>query len=308
MVADRLPHRARAATYTSSERTAAARAADRGASDVSPYQWSRDGDDDPRDCRAARPARRRRPRRGQRRRGAARRRDRQRRRPRTCRCRPTTATSPTTRRSAPARSSATSSFSTRTPGTRWPLEPSPGGDVGAVLDTRWPRPGVRERSQSQSLRSGSRPSIRAGCSGEPQLLKDGVGRVRSARLHRRRARCTTISAAGFAEVYLASVDGAAPPRPEPLSPRRAVSNFYPHWSPDGRFVAYAAERSDLNATRRHARAVGLRHRHAHRGGACRSTDPIGRPFGWSPDSREVLVGRVITRRLHVVDRDTGRSR
>jgi hypothetical protein len=113
--------------------------------------------------------------------------------------------------------------------------------------------------------------------------------------------------AGFAEVYLAAIDGAQPPSPVPLSPRRAVSNFYPVWSTDGRFVAYGAERRDLNAGRS-VRELWVYDTATGTEAAVPFGEVIGRPFGWSQDSREVLVGGAITRQLHVVDRETGRAR
>ena len=140
--------------------------------------------------------------------------------------------------------------------------------------------------------------------GPPRLLKDDVGRAWSARLLS--GRCAALSAVRRLRGSLCGVNrwvGAA--APEPLSPRRAVSNFYPVWSTDGRFVAYASERGGVG-----------------RGGGGRELwvydtatdsermvpvdDPIGLPYAWSSDSEQILVARPNNSGLLVVDRSTGR--
>ena len=188
-------------------------------------------------------------------------------------------------------------------GARWPLEPSPGGDVGPF----WTPDGrglvfLSDRNRNPSLWFA--PVDQGRLQGAVQLLKDGVGRVFMRGFTAAGAMHYNLSA-GFAEVFLAAVDGSAAPAAQPLSPRRAVSNFYPRWSSDGRYVAYAAERSDLNSSRAYRElwifdaATGAETR-------VPFELPIGLPLGWSLDSREVLVGAAGS--LQVVHRETGRSR
>ena len=138
------------------------------------------------------------------------------------------------------------------------------------------------------------------------MLKDDVGRVFLRGFTAAGALHYQLSA-GFAEVFLASIDGGQPPRPEPMSPRRAVSNFYPKWSPDGRFVAYAAERNDVSASRA-IRELWVYDATSGTEARVPLDEPIGLPIGWSGDSREILVGGPNDGRLMVVDRHTGRSR
>jgi Tol biopolymer transport system component len=190
-------------------------------------------------------------------------------------------------------------------GESWPLEVSPGGDVGPF----WTPDGrglvfLSDRNRNPSLWLASVEQGRLQAPSE--LLKDGVGRVHLRGFTAAGALHYDLSA-GFAEVFLASVDGSQPSRAEPLSPRRAVSNFYPHWSPNGRFVAYAAERSDLNATRA-VRELWVYDITTRTEMAVPFKEPIGRPLGWSPDSREILIGGPNGGRLDVVDRLTGRAR
>lgn len=190
-------------------------------------------------------------------------------------------------------------------GQSWPLEVTPGGDVGPF----WTPDGrglvfLSDRNRNPSLWHA--PVEQGRLLAPSQLLKDGVGRVHLRGFTAAGSLHYDLSA-GFAEVFLAIVDGAQPPSAEPLSPRRAVSNFYPHWSPDGRFVAYAAERSDLNATRA-VRELWVYDTITRTEAAVPFAEPIGRPLGWSPDSREILTGGTLSRGLHVVDRLTGRAR
>jgi Tol biopolymer transport system component len=188
-------------------------------------------------------------------------------------------------------------------GNRWLLEPSPGGDVGAF----WTPDGhglvfLSDRNRNPSLWFA--PMVEGRLQGPPQLLKDGVGRVRLRGFTAAGAMHYDLSA-GFAEVFLASIDDAQPPRPEPLSPHRAISNFYPRWSPDGRFVAYAAERSDLNSTRAQ-RELWIYDATTGTEARVPFEVPIGLPLGWSQDSSEVLVEAGGA--LQIVHRETGRSR
>ena len=136
----------------------------------------------------------------------------------------------------------------------WPVAER--GD-GAVLDAGWARARVPQRSQSQPVVvdgavDNGRPQ------GPPRFLKDDVGRAwlhgfsAAGALHYQLY-------AGFAEVYVASIEGRRRRAQSRLSPRRAVSNFYPEVVDGGRFVAYASERGGVGRGGRWARAVGLRH-------------------------------------------------
>ena len=221
---------------------------------------------------------------------------------RTWRCRPTTATSPTTRRAGPGAAERDIFILDAHTGNRWPLEASPGEDVAPF----WTPDGrglvfLSDRNRNPSMWMA--PVDQGRLQGPPRLLKDGVGRVFLRGFTAAGAMHYDLTA-GFAEVHVASIDGTRPLPPEPMSPRRAVSNFYPKWSPDGRFVAYAGEGSDIYATQAR-RELWIYDTAA--GGERRVPfdDPIGRPIGWSHDSREILAGG---QRLVIVDRESGRSR
>lgn len=190
-------------------------------------------------------------------------------------------------------------------GSRWALDAAPGEDVTPF----WTPDGralvfLSERNRHPSLWMARVDQGRL--VGSPQLLKDGLGRVflrgftADGTLH-------YDLAAGFVEVHVASIDGAQPPQAVPLSPQRAVSNFYPMWSPDGRFVAYAAQRGELSAARA-VRALWVYDAVSGTESAVPFDEPIARPLGWSSDSREILVGGANTTNLDVVDRVSGRSR
>ncbi len=190
-------------------------------------------------------------------------------------------------------------------GTQWELERSPGDDTAPF----WSPDGralvfLSDRNRNASLWSVAVEHGRA--QGAPSLIKDDVGRVWLRGLTAAGALHYQLFA-GFAEVYLATIDGSAPPAPVPLSPRQAVSNFYPVWSRDGRFVAYASERSGVG-----------------RGGATRELwvydtttgtespvpleHAIGLPYAWSSDVGEILVGRPNNEGLLIVDRATAQAR
>jgi Tol biopolymer transport system component len=187
-------------------------------------------------------------------------------------------------------------------GKSWPLEAVPGDDVGP----HWTPDGqalvfVSDRNRNSSLWMA--PLEQGRLSGPPQLLRDGVGRIS---LHGFTADGALhyLLAAGFAEVYLASIDGTAP-RPEPLSPHRAVSNFYPKWSNDGRFVAYGAEVREGNAARS-TRELWVFDSSTGTEARVPFDVPVGLPIAWSVDSHEILVGTPSG--LYIVDRVTGRFR
>jgi WD40 repeat protein len=183
-------------------------------------------------------------------------------------------------------------------GDQWPLDVSPGHDVSPF----WTPDGravlfLSDRNRNPSIWTiaveNGRPQ------GAPRLIKDDLGRVvlrgftQSGALHYQLA-------AGFAEVYVASIDGSALP-PQPISPRQALSNYYPMWSTDGRYVAYTSERSIAG------RELWVHDVQSGRESRVPVTFPLGRPYGWSQDSRWVLVSGPDDGRLYTVDRATGRS-
>jgi serine/threonine-protein kinase len=122
----------------------------------------------------------------------------------------------------------------------WPLVASPGDDTSpfwtpdqrAILF-------VSDRNRNRSFWSVALENGRP--VGAPRLVKDGVGR---AVLRGLTATGTVhyLLNAGFAEVYIASLE-ASPVKPQPISPRQALSNFFPVWSRDGRYIAYTSERN-----------------------------------------------------------------
>jgi len=182
---------------------------------------------------------------------------------------------------------------------QWPLAPSPGEDR-APLFTPDGRNVVFLSDRSRTLSLWRTPVAQGRALGDAQLIKDDVGRTwlqgftAAGSLHYQLS-------TGQAEVYLASIDGAKPITPTPISPRLALSNFYPVWSGDGRYVAYTSERSatgdrelwvhDTQADDDHRVLAGVQ-------GA-------GRPFGWSPDGSKILASGRNDQRLLVVDRATG---
>lgn len=182
-------------------------------------------------------------------------------------------------------------------GAQWPLDVSPGHDVSPF----WTPDAhavvfVSDRNRNPSLwmipvESG-RPE------GAPRLVKDNIGRVvlrgfaQSGALH-------YLLSASFAEVYLASIDGSAP-RPQPISPRQALSNFYPVWSRDGRYIAYTSERGIGG------RELWVYDTQAGRESRVAVTFPLGPPYGWSEDSRWILT-KTDDGRLYTVERTTGRA-
>jgi WD40 repeat protein len=181
-------------------------------------------------------------------------------------------------------------------GEEWLLAPSPGHDSAPF----WTPDGrgvvfLSDRNRSPSLwlveTTQGRPSA------PPRLLKDGVGRVwlrgftDAGALHYDLFK-------GFAEVYIASLRDSVP-QPRSLAPRQALSNFYPVWSRDGRFIAYSSERRGGGRELWTYDAVnGVETRVPH-------VQALGRPFGWSPDSKRILVAGSPDQTLHVVDRSSG---
>lgn len=138
-------------------------------------------------------------------------------------------------------------------------------------------------------------------SGSPRLVKDDIGRV-WLRGFTREGELYYELTAGYAEVYIADIDSADV---TPISPRQAISNFYPVWSTDGRYLAYASERRPDTAAERDLwvydavdgrESVLAGHR------------SFGRPLAWSPDSGQLLAAGPNTQELILIDRLTGDTR
>ena len=183
-------------------------------------------------------------------------------------------------------------------GEQWPLEVSAGHDVSPF----WTPDGravlfLSDRNRNPSIWVISVDNGRP--QGAARLIKDDVGRVvlrgltQSGELHYQLS-------AGFAEVYVASIDGSAAP-PQPISPRQALSNYYPMWSPDGNHVAYTSDRSIAG------RELWVYDVQSDRESRVPVTFPLGRVYGWSQDSRWLLVGGPDDGRLYTVERATGVS-
>jgi Tol biopolymer transport system component len=181
-------------------------------------------------------------------------------------------------------------------GEQWPLEVSPGHDASPF----WTPDGnaiVFESDRNRNPSLWMIPVVHGRSQSAARLIKDNIGRVvlrgftQSGALHYQLS-------AGFAEVYVASFDGT---RPQPLSPRQALSNYYPVWSPDGRYVVYTSERSTRG------RELWVHDVQSGRESRVPVTRPLGRPFGWSQDSRWILVGGPDDGRLYTVERATGRA-
>jgi eukaryotic-like serine/threonine-protein kinase len=183
-------------------------------------------------------------------------------------------------------------------GDQWRLEISPGHDASPF----WTPDGraiVFESDRNRNPSLWMIPVANGRAEGAARLVKDNVGRVvlrgftQSGALHYQLS-------AGFAEVYVAAVDGSAP-RPQPISPRQALSNFYPVWSRDGRYIAYASERSTRG------RELWVYDEQSGRESRVPVTLPVGRPYGWSADGRWILVSGPDDGRLYTVERITGRA-
>ena len=182
---------------------------------------------------------------------------------------------------------------------QWPLALSPGEDRSPF----WTPDGrslvfLSDRSRTLSL--WSTPVAQGRAAGDAQLIKDDIGRTWLQGFTAEGALHYQLSS-GYAEVHVASIDGAKPITPTAVSPRLALSNFYPEWSRDGRYVAYTSERSAVGGRELwvHDTAVDGEHR------VLAGDKGAGRPFGWSPDGSKILAAGRNDQRLLLIDRATG---
>lgn len=186
-------------------------------------------------------------------------------------------------------------------GAQWPLDTTPGHD-SAPLWSPDGRALVFVSDRSRALSVWMVPMTNGRAAGEPRRVKDDIGRVwprgftRDGALHYQLW-------TGFAEVYLAAIDGRAPAPPDAISPRQALSNFYPIWSPDGRYVVYTSERRADGP-----RELWVYDTETRQEMRIPADQKLGRPFAWSPDGRQVLAAGQGDGRLFVVDRATGGTR
>ena len=178
----------------------------------------------------------------------------------------------------------------------WPFAPSAGEDRAPF----WTPDGaslvfLSDRNRSMSLWRA--PVSQGRSAGETELIKDNVGRVwlrgftADSQLHYQLS-------SGHAEVYIASLDDN-PIQPKVISPRMALSNFYPVWSRDGRYVAYTSERDVADGRELWVYDTELQREERITAGSA----GIGRPWGWSPDGTQILAGGG-ERRLVLIDRRT----
>ncbi len=168
-------------------------------------------------------------------------------------------------------------------GEQWPLDVSPGHDISPF----WTPDGravvfLSDRNRNPSIWvipvENGRPQ------GAARLIKDNIGRVvvrgftHSGALHYQLS-------AGFAEVYVASIDKSE--RPQPISPRQALSNYNPMWSRDGRYVAYTSER------RLRGRELWVYDAQTRSESRVPVTFSLGRPYrlvaGWAMDPGRVAL-------------------
>ncbi len=178
------------------------------------------------------------------------------------------------------------------------LAPSPGEDRSPY----WTPDGkglvfVSDRNRTPSL--WITPMDQGRAAGAPQMLRDDIGRswlrgfTASGQMHYQLQ-------AGHAEVFIASVDERVT-TPDVISPRLALSNFYPVWSRDGRYIAYSSQRGITNG-----RELWVHDTELQRDDRVTSLNAVaGRPFGWSPDGSQILARQQNMAGLLLIDRKTG---
>lgn len=189
-------------------------------------------------------------------------------------------------------------FDTHT-GTQWPIASSPGQDVNPL----WSPDGdavLFFSDRNREFGAWRVPVQNGRPQAEPELVRADVGRVWPRGFTRDGALYAEI-ASGFAEVYIGSIDGSSPA--EAIAPRQALSNFYPAWSRDGRFVAYTSERR-ADGPRQvwvYDTATGLEQR-------VPSDRKLGRPWAFSPDGMRILAFGQNDGRLFILDRVSGKTK
>jgi dipeptidyl aminopeptidase/acylaminoacyl peptidase len=185
-------------------------------------------------------------------------------------------------------------------GAQWPLDAKPSHD-SAPLWSPDGRAIVFVSDRNRALSAWMAPITNGRLDGEPRLVKHDIGRVwprgftRAGALHYQLW-------TGFAEVYVGELDGRAPSPPQPMSPRQALSNFYPIWSPDGRFIVYTSERRADDP-----RELWVYDTETRQEARIPADQKLGRPLGWSPDGQRVMTTGQNDPRVFVVDRTTGRT-
>ena len=88
---------------------------------------------------------------------------------------------------------------------------------------------------------------------------------------------------GFGELYLTTL-GEGRSGLQLLSPRLALSNLYPRWSPDGRWLAYVSERG--LGVRRELWLYDTQSRSELR---VPTAEKIGTALGWSADAAQIWM-------------------
>jgi eukaryotic-like serine/threonine-protein kinase len=185
-------------------------------------------------------------------------------------------------------------------GAQWPVAASPAQDMSPL----WSPDGRglvffsdRNRQNSAWMVEMQNGRSRA----EARLLKHDVGRIWPRGFTRDGTLYYQLNV-GFAEVYIGAIDGSSP-SPQPVSPRQALSNYYPAWSRDGRFIAYTSERRADGP-----REIWLYDTTTGQEQRVPAEQKLGRPWAWSPDDRQLLVFGQNDGRLFILDLISGKTK
>ena len=185
-------------------------------------------------------------------------------------------------------------------GAQWPVAASPAQDTSPL----WSPDGRglvffsdrnRENSAWMVEIENGRPHA------EARLLKHDVGRIWPRGFTRDGTLYYQLNV-GFAEVYVGAIDGSSLP-PQPVSPRQALSNYFPTWSRDGRFIAYTSERRADSP-----REIWLYDTTTGQEQRVPTEQKLGRPWQWSPDDRQLLVFGQNDGRLFILDLISGKTK
>ncbi len=136
---------------------------------------------------------------------------------------------------------------------------------------------------------------------EARLLKHAVGRIWPRGFTRDGTLYYQLTV-GFAEVYVGTIEGSPSP-PQPVAPRQTLSNYFPAWSRDGRFIAYTSERRSDGP-----REIWLYDTTTGQEQRVPAEQKLGRPWEWSPDDRQILVFGQNDGRLFILDRISGKTK